>query len=315
MDNTKFYTCSKTPCSKIVSFGFASLVENSICACGKAMDNMWRMNFADGKVDRGFITRAQRFMVTDDFQVFPESISYAHPLLLRHGINDNSGVEEWKINVGLEEVLQLLHRSMLSKTPLTDVFLQKDMSTNIIPSPNLILTPWHCQMISHSSTDEMNVKLWFSKSTNRVICIEAKEDFVDFLFSFLTIPVGSIRRLLWGNSCMGSIDNLYEKDLAQTVSEAHNHEPQMAWHNNKRWWFHKRQGPFLVTDNLTIETLSTISGLSRLDKPLEDLEELSVTVGKEEALALLRAALTSKSVLTHAFRSHVLRKFFYSSLF
>ncbi|XP_010094097.2 uncharacterized protein LOC21401092 [Morus notabilis] len=365
MDYTKFYTCSKTPCLNNESFGFISLVENSICACGKPMDNKLRIKYADGKADGGFITRAQRFIISNDLQILPASISNTRSLLLRHEFRDNTGVQEQHINIGLEEVLQLLHQSMLSKTPLTDVFLQENMSMDITSSPDSLHLPYQQQMNGNSDSEEMNVKLWFSKSTNRVICIEAREDFVDFLFSFLTIPLGSINKLLRGDSCIGSIDNLYksvqmlsamdiislrckemllspklehmfgcENRLLEVEEEV---TPSEFIYNkcyscslqkktclhlqfqrlkimNPKWrgttkgggGFIREQGSFLVTDNLMVETLSPASGMSRLDIPFTDLEELSVTVGKEEALTLLRGALTSKSVLNHAFSSRVI---------
>ena len=70
-------------------------------------------------------------MVTDDFQVLPESISCAHPLLLRHGINDNSGVEEWKINVGLEEVSYMALSAIYWNLNYSSLF--SDISTWLVP--------------------------------------------------------------------------------------------------------------------------------------------------------------------------------------
>ncbi|KAJ8533039.1 hypothetical protein K7X08_015928 [Anisodus acutangulus] len=43
-----------------------------------------------------------------------------------------------------------------------------------------------------------------------VLCAEADNEFIDFLFNFLTIPIGSIEEALKGNSGLGSIDNLYK---------------------------------------------------------------------------------------------------------
>ncbi|PON77710.1 hypothetical protein PanWU01x14_024660 [Parasponia andersonii] len=87
------------------------------------MHNQLRMKHADGKAYEGFISRRIRFIISDDLQVLPASISKTRLLLLRQGLRDNSGVQEWNISVDLQEVLQLLHHSMLSKTPLTDVLL------------------------------------------------------------------------------------------------------------------------------------------------------------------------------------------------
>ncbi|KAG9447017.1 hypothetical protein H6P81_013145 [Aristolochia fimbriata] len=54
-----------------------------------------------------------------------------------------------------------------------------------------------------------SVKFLVSKSSKKVLYAEAREDFMDFLLSFLTFPVGSIAKLLRGKSSFGCIDNLY----------------------------------------------------------------------------------------------------------
>jgi len=56
----------------------------------------------------------------------------------------------------------------------------------------------------------MDVKLARSKSQKKIIFAEASENFVDFIFTFLTIPLGSVVKLLDGNSFIGCVDNLYK---------------------------------------------------------------------------------------------------------
>jgi len=56
----------------------------------------------------------------------------------------------------------------------------------------------------------MDVKLARSKSQKKIILAETSENFVDFIFSFLAIPLGSVVRLLDGNSFVGCVDNLYK---------------------------------------------------------------------------------------------------------
>jgi len=60
---------------------------------------------------------------------------------------------------------------------------------------------------NHSSSD---VKVVHSKLQKKVIFAEASGDFVDFIFSFLTMPLGSILKLLDGNSFAGCVSNLYK---------------------------------------------------------------------------------------------------------
>ncbi|KAL5057945.1 hypothetical protein RYX36_029549 [Vicia faba] len=64
------------------------------------------------------------------------------------------------------------------------------------------------------------------------------------------------------------------------------------------------KGPamYVATDDLVISPLSPISALgllNRLKTPLNDLEEKVVTIGYNESLSILKAALTSTSALTN----------------
>ena len=61
-----------------------------------------------------------------------------------------------------------------------------------------------------TTEDAMTVKLIVQKSSNKVLFALAEKNFVEFLFSFLTIPLGSITRLLSGNISVGSVSNLYQ---------------------------------------------------------------------------------------------------------
>lgn len=54
----------------------------------------------------------------------------------------------------------------------------------------------------------MEVKLVRSKSQKMIIFAETSENFVDFIFSLFTIPLGFIVKLLDGNSFVGCFDNL-----------------------------------------------------------------------------------------------------------
>lgn len=49
-----------------------------------------------------------------------------------------------------------------------------------------------------------------SKSQKKIVFAEANGDFADFMFSFLTVPLGSIVKLLGANSFVGCVDNLYK---------------------------------------------------------------------------------------------------------
>jgi hypothetical protein len=56
----------------------------------------------------------------------------------------------------------------------------------------------------------MDIKVVQSKSQKKIIIAEANRDFVNFIFSFLTIPLGSIVKLFDGNFLKGCVCNLYK---------------------------------------------------------------------------------------------------------
>ncbi|KAK8916928.1 hypothetical protein KSP39_PZI022654 [Platanthera zijinensis] len=61
-----------------------------------------------------------------------------------------------------------------------------------------------------SSSSSIKLRFLIDKEEKRVVYVEAGSDFVDVLFSFLTLPLGAIVRLLKKRSGLGSLDSLYE---------------------------------------------------------------------------------------------------------
>ncbi len=54
------------------------------------------------------------------------------------------------------------------------------------------------------------VKLFVDKERSRVLFAESDKDFVDVLFGFLTLPLGTVVRLLGRQSQVGCLDELYK---------------------------------------------------------------------------------------------------------
>ena len=67
-------------------------------------------------------------------------------------------------------------------------------------------------MATPSSTDQSSVtlKLLIDSKEKRVLFAEAGKDFADFLFTLLSLPVGTVIRLLSSNGMVGTIGKLYE---------------------------------------------------------------------------------------------------------
>ncbi|KAL3845127.1 hypothetical protein ACJIZ3_002530 [Penstemon smallii] len=60
-----------------------------------------------------------------------------------------------------------------------------------------------------TTSKNMTVKAIIQKSTGKILVAQAMEDFVDFVFSLLTIPLGGALSLLGGDFSVGSIHNLH----------------------------------------------------------------------------------------------------------
>ncbi|XP_042500871.1 uncharacterized protein LOC122078794 [Macadamia integrifolia] len=137
---TKYYICADWNCSRGICNGgsgrFYSTFKTVRCSCGKMMDKETCMEKLDheaaGSVGDGgvFVCGTTKFMVTDDLQVKSISPATIVTLLYKVGIKDERSLQETTLNIGSEEILNLLKRSLFSKTPLTDVFLRKQGFTS-----------------------------------------------------------------------------------------------------------------------------------------------------------------------------------------
>ncbi|XP_058183998.1 uncharacterized protein LOC131301639 [Rhododendron vialii] len=72
---------------------------------------------------------------------------------------------------------------------------------------------------SSSSKEVITLKLLVDTKNNRLLFAEAGKDFVDFLFTLLSLPVGTVVRLLTAKSMVGSLGNLY--DSVDNLSDAY----------------------------------------------------------------------------------------------
>jgi hypothetical protein len=60
------------------------------------------------------------------------------------------------------------------------------------------------------ATTKVSLKLFIDKKRQRVLFAEADKEFVDFLFSIFTLPVGAVTRLLKeGGGMVGCLPSLY----------------------------------------------------------------------------------------------------------
>ncbi|RDX68588.1 hypothetical protein CR513_52397, partial [Mucuna pruriens] len=148
-----------------------------------------------------FVKGDAMFMIFDDLTVLQNSPGNTIQQLLQLGYKDFSKMKEMSLNVGINEIFSILKQALTSKTPLSDVFLANGES-----KPMYCFSPYTGP---HYGRWSVKIKVTVSKSQNKILFAEAEGDFVDFLFSFLTTPLGSIMKLRNGELSLGCIDNLY----------------------------------------------------------------------------------------------------------
>ncbi|XP_028087346.1 uncharacterized protein LOC114288060 [Camellia sinensis] len=61
-----------------------------------------------------------------------------------------------------------------------------------------------------ATSNKVSLKLLIDTKANKVLFAEAGKDFVDFLFNLLSLPVGTVIRILTKHSMVGSLGNLYD---------------------------------------------------------------------------------------------------------
>uniref|UniRef100_A0A0D9UWW8 DUF674 domain-containing protein n=1 Tax=Leersia perrieri TaxID=77586 RepID=A0A0D9UWW8_9ORYZ len=140
------------------------------------------------------------YTVMDDLTVAPSSTVSAVAGLVALGVTDIRGLQEKTVEVGYDEGLALLKASLQSKTVLTDVFLGARQSAHrrpLLESNNV------------KASGALTMKLLVDTKAQRVLYAEAGKEVVDFLFSLLTLPVGTVVKVLSKDSMVGSIGKLY----------------------------------------------------------------------------------------------------------
>ncbi|KAL3830426.1 hypothetical protein ACJIZ3_019228 [Penstemon smallii] len=184
------------------------------CSCGKLISVQIGMRGSNStQVGEVFTAESMSFLISDDLRMWPNVIGSIVHIMNELGITDTVGAEEMTVTVGFNEIMDLLKGSLLSRTPLTDLILGKKQihhSSSIAKSEPITLPPpMEIGETTSIVSKKMKVKAMVQKSTNKFLFVQAEEDFVDFLFSFLTIPLGKVESLFGSNTSLGRIDNLY----------------------------------------------------------------------------------------------------------
>uniref|UniRef100_A0A1J3J3R9 DUF674 family protein n=1 Tax=Noccaea caerulescens TaxID=107243 RepID=A0A1J3J3R9_NOCCA len=237
-ETTKFFICpnfrSSEPCCKLYSNN-----RTARCCCGNTMNyeiQVQEGEQADGssgnKVDGVFLSCRTSFIITDDLKVALNSIGLVLNVLNDLGYAGFDKLQEMVIDVGFEEVLTLLGSLFTSETPLTDTFLRK----HCMSRKRKMLTPLVQESgVAGDAEKLLTLKVYVRKSDSSILYAECREDFVDFLFTFLAIPLEFAWELSIFNVNMGCVGNLctsvkdlsFEKQKEATVSKC-----MLPWYYN-----------------------------------------------------------------------------------
>ncbi|GAU40128.1 hypothetical protein TSUD_162970 [Trifolium subterraneum] len=156
--------------------------------------------------------------------------------------------------------------------------------------------------------DKVSIRVLVEKGKNKVVYAEAGKDFVDVLFSFLTLPLGTIAKVVAKDTNIkavkfGSISSLY-----QSVA---NLDEKYLWSNTCKSYPITSVRSLLAKfkiDDLVVTPVSSIDGISYLERmkvPINDVEEIVISIGQKEGLSILKASLTSTSVLTNSLNQYI----------
>ncbi|KAL3635476.1 hypothetical protein CASFOL_020023 [Castilleja foliolosa] len=178
----KYFSCENLNSVHYRANNMAMYYDTVICDCGKQLKKEIQLknvsNVVGGEV---FTIRTATFILSDDLQILPN---------LRN------------VTFGFNEIMDFFKYSLISPTPLTNVVLKNQ--TKYEPG-----TLVHQIGKISSCYSVLTLKAYLQKSTNKFLFAEAEEYFVEFLFSFLIISLGGVKRLL-GNTSLKNTDNLYQ---------------------------------------------------------------------------------------------------------
>ncbi|GER43105.1 hypothetical protein STAS_19943, partial [Striga asiatica] len=196
---TKYFTCRGASSGK---HNFTMNYNNVRCDCGITMSTETKF-FAEYGDDRAFCRKGATFIIGDDMRVAPNVSGSVLRTLAEVGIRDIKGAEMRNVTFGYNEIIDLLKGTLVSRTPLTDVIIGEAQSNS------RVFIPKTEEATVSNSEKIMILKVMIQKSTQKLLFAQAEDDFADFLFSLLTIPLGGALSLLGTNTGVTSLDNLY----------------------------------------------------------------------------------------------------------
>ncbi|CAN1269328.1 hypothetical protein LINPERPRIM_LOCUS13546 [Linum perenne] len=100
-----------------------------------------------------------------------------------------------------------------------------------------------------TTTSKVTLKLLIDNKKNKVLFAEAGKEFIDFLFTLLLFPLGTMIKLLSKKKMVGCLGNLYQsiEDLSDTFIESNSNKDTVL--NPKAPFCMTADSPLLLTDS------------------------------------------------------------------
>ncbi|KAJ0805893.1 hypothetical protein HanPI659440_Chr02g0083481 [Helianthus annuus] len=262
---TKYFICQDFNCIRrsVYSTSYASTCNLAICSnCGKTMNREVKyedLTVKDDSVGGVFVYNLTTFIVTDDLRVIPNSPGSSIQLLCELGITDVSCLDNISFNIGVDQIFNLLEGALASKNPLTCmVFPGSHYIQGLGVSRGEPLVKNLIKVTTANSSSTLKLKVTMQKSTAKFLFAEGDYDFVEFVFGFLEIPLGTvIGKLLNGASIFLSLNNLFSSISSLGVGD------YIKSNELKNMLLE----PHLVQKNLSVNQIFPVTAVSSLSGP------------------------------------------------
>nr|ACF80090.1 unknown [Zea mays] len=212
------YVCKDTSCSALSDNAFSSF-PGTVCKCGKVMESIGQCPKYDGGTETAaascsedgvFVKGCLKFIVTDDLQVAPASTSLMMSVFEKFGVLDPAVLEQQVLQFSSEKITCLLKRLLTSKQPLTDHYFEAPVPQDDASLEALVqnLNPKQ-ENEGQEMPGNLKIRVLQTKDDSALLYAEVGVDFVDSLFSLLSIPLGSAIKLYGQCSAKGCLGNVY----------------------------------------------------------------------------------------------------------
>ncbi|CAA0808597.1 Unknown protein [Striga hermonthica] len=205
---TKYFTCDWPVSGK---HNITMYYDTVRCDCGKIMSREAKIissETAEDGDDGAFCTKGASFIISDDMRMALAGSFFG--ALAELGIRDIKGAEMRNMTFGHNEIVDLLKGMLVSRTPLTDIIIGKGKRNfDFMKFKPGVFLPKTEKAAASNSDKMMILKVIIQKSTQKLLFALAEDDFAEFLFSLLTIPLGGAMSLIGSSTCPTSLYNLY----------------------------------------------------------------------------------------------------------